>query len=155
MFHYIYIYRTSCHAFIRRHKVQKIGSKMLLLWQLLWNERVNSGIFSMVHQMWQKNKHFWHRIGKNKTYGRIILHFLVILIILLYQINSFCIFNTFENEVVLDLILSVKTRVNFKSINTLDRNIHKNVRFVPCQLFCMNSLRFLYMKNKFLSWLNG
>ena len=132
---------TCMHAFIRRHKVQKIGSKMLLLWQLLWNERVNSGIFSMVHQMWQKNKHFWHRIGKNKTYGRIILHFLVILIILLYQINSFCIFNTFENEVVLDSILSVKTRVNFKSINTLDRNIHKNVRFVPCQLF----VRILYV----------
>ena len=77
--------------------------------------------------------------------------FLEILIILLYQINSFCIFNTFENEVVLDLILSVKTRVNFKSINTLDRNIHKNVNFFVQILYV-----FVYEKQIFVmvKWLN-
>ena len=103
----------------------------------------------------KKTSIFDTELAKIKHMVELSYIFLVILIILLYQINSFCIFNTFENEVVLDSILSVKTRVNFKSINTLDRNIHKNVRFVPCQLFCTNSLCFLYMKNKFLSWLNG
>ena len=89
----------------------------------------------------KKTSIFDTELAKIKHMVELSYIFLVILIILLYQINSFCIFNTFENEVVLDSILSVKTRVNFKSINTLDRNIHKNVRFVPCQLF----VRILYV----------